>query len=360
MHGENSTYTVQRTDPEFAHMFDIFNVLFKTIPLCTVVGNSVLVLHGGLCHDTDLQLDTIDDIDRAKYNPTCEPPYPENTVGMDEKEKRAAYLEQICRELLWSDPKESPGVEPSKRGCGVFFGPDVARKFMANNRLSMIIRSHECCQTGLDFPYADTKNPPNLCTLFSCSNYGKSNNSAAYIIILPHSFKSSKKIGNTSLHFASHHFKTSETDMETVKLNSKKTLLNLMIKKKKALVIEFEDADQDGDDMVGKSEWAAIMEKVCKIHIRWLLMIDLMVPRHCIKGDRINYKHFIDSFPSVNGKDPKASNMMDAMYACRDQLDNVFRYFDTNKDGIITRDEFRAGCAALNASMGEGVHYITL
>ena len=35
------------------------------------------------------------------------------------------------------------GRSPSKRGVGCQFGPDVTRKFLTNNNLDYIIRSHE-------------------------------------------------------------------------------------------------------------------------------------------------------------------------------------------------------------------------
>jgi serine/threonine-protein phosphatase 5 len=38
-------------------------------------------------------------------------------------------------ELLWSDPIKGKGRAPSKRGCGIGFGPDVAAKFLADNGL---------------------------------------------------------------------------------------------------------------------------------------------------------------------------------------------------------------------------------
>ena len=46
-------------------------------------------------------------------------------------------------ECLWSDPQPMPGRAPSKRGIGVAFGPDVTRRFLADNKLDLVIRSHE-------------------------------------------------------------------------------------------------------------------------------------------------------------------------------------------------------------------------
>ena len=53
-------------------------------------------------------------------------------------------------ELLWSDPVESPGRQPSKRGAGIQFGPDVTESFISTNNLSYIIRSHEWCAEGYE------------------------------------------------------------------------------------------------------------------------------------------------------------------------------------------------------------------
>jgi serine/threonine-protein phosphatase 5 len=42
-------------------------------------------------------------------------------------------------ELLWSDPIKENGRAPSKRGCGIGFGPDVAKKFLEENNLGKYI-----------------------------------------------------------------------------------------------------------------------------------------------------------------------------------------------------------------------------
>ena len=52
-------------------------------------------------------------------------------------------------ELLWSDPADSPGRSPSKRGVGVGFGPDVTKRFLNDNGLQLLVRSHEVRQPRL-------------------------------------------------------------------------------------------------------------------------------------------------------------------------------------------------------------------
>lgn len=46
-------------------------------------------------------------------------------------------------ELLWSDPQPGVGRAPSKRGVGVAFGADVTQRFLEDNGLQLLVRSHE-------------------------------------------------------------------------------------------------------------------------------------------------------------------------------------------------------------------------
>ena len=46
-------------------------------------------------------------------------------------------------ELLWSDPGPGNGRTPSKRGVGVAFGADVTQRFLQDNGLDLLVRSHE-------------------------------------------------------------------------------------------------------------------------------------------------------------------------------------------------------------------------
>ena len=48
------------------------------------------------------------------------------------------------------------------------------------------------------------------------------------------------------------------------------------------------------------------------------------------------------------------SALFDAVYANREQLEVIFRFFDTDGDSVISREEFRRGCAAINASAAVG------
>jgi serine/threonine-protein phosphatase 5 len=80
-------------------------------------------------------------------------------------------------ELLWSDPQPMPGRAPSKRGVGVSFGPDVTKRFLEDNDLSLLVRSHEVKDEGYEVAHNGQ-----CITVFSAPNYCDSlGNKGAFI-----------------------------------------------------------------------------------------------------------------------------------------------------------------------------------
>ena len=72
----------------------------------------------------------------------------------------------IMCEMLWSDPQPQPGRSMSKRGVGCQFGPDVTARFLADNGLELLIRSHEVKDAGYEVEAGGK-----LVTVFSAPNY---------------------------------------------------------------------------------------------------------------------------------------------------------------------------------------------
>jgi len=66
----------------------------------------------------------------------------------NENRRREIPDSGIMCETLWSDPCIENGANPSHRGIGVRFGPDVSLAFCNLNKIDKIIRSHECKDEG--------------------------------------------------------------------------------------------------------------------------------------------------------------------------------------------------------------------
>jgi hypothetical protein len=86
------------------------------------------------------------------------------------------FGDDIVDAMLWSDPNSNvEHFEPSVRGSGFWFGPAALKEFLDTNMLQLLVRAHECVNTGCQFMFDDQ-----VATVFSASNYGGmvSNNAA--------------------------------------------------------------------------------------------------------------------------------------------------------------------------------------
>lgn len=53
-------------------------------------------------------------------------------------------LSRVATDVLWSDPVATPGFQlNTSRGVGMVFGPDVTARFLQENELKLVLRSHE-------------------------------------------------------------------------------------------------------------------------------------------------------------------------------------------------------------------------
>lgn len=135
------------------------------------------------------------------------------------------------------------------------------------------------------------------------------------------------------------------------------SLANLILKKKLSLrrAFEAEDAAQTGT--VSVDVLARVMEQVTNIHVQWLLLLPLLLPG---KTDGamtdVDYTELLEGFQlQLEGADTvgKEHNraLLDALYVNRRELEAMFAFSDKDKNGSISRAEFRQGCEALNAHL---------
>ncbi|OII75616.1 serine threonine protein phosphatase [Cryptosporidium andersoni] len=144
-------------------LYDLISEAFCFLPLVHIINNKVFIVHGGLCTEDNVKLKDIEQL----YT-KCEP----GDSG-------------IMSSLLWSDPHDRNGRSPSPRGVGCNFGPDITQKFLQDNNLDYIIRSHEVKQEGYSVDHNG-----NCITVFSAPNYCDSmGNKGALVKIHEHDLK---------------------------------------------------------------------------------------------------------------------------------------------------------------------------
>ncbi|MBO3801640.1 MAG: metallophosphoesterase [Thermoproteota archaeon] len=125
--------------------YELYMKLFSSLPYAVVVNKKFIALHGGLARNLN-SLDNIRELEKGETNPR----------GM-------------AMEILWNDPIDFiEGFESSDRGPGIYyFGKDVLDKFLEENKLKALIRSHEPRANGVSIEMGGK-----LYVVFSCRYYG--------------------------------------------------------------------------------------------------------------------------------------------------------------------------------------------
>eukprot|EP00603_Paraphysomonas_imperforata_P002873 CAMPEP_0114426234 /NCGR_PEP_ID=MMETSP0103-20121206/7681_1 /TAXON_ID=37642 ORGANISM="Paraphysomonas imperforata, Strain PA2" /NCGR_SAMPLE_ID=MMETSP0103 /ASSEMBLY_ACC=CAM_ASM_000201 /LENGTH=849 /DNA_ID=CAMNT_0001595165 /DNA_START=186 /DNA_END=2735 /DNA_ORIENTATION=- len=328
--------------------FGMFVEIFRHIPLFTLINDEIFVVHGGLFHDVNVSLADLADIDRTDYSAKPPVPYPECCDGLGTAESRKEYLKQLQRDALWSDPNEFEVLSKNSRGSGVVFGPEVTRRFLKNNKLNMIVRSHECVRRGFDQPFSGAfKNL--LCTVFSASNYCGGHNDASYMTFSCHAMSNGHAISHSrsNMQYNVHHFNLSDAK-QSLKAANHDNIREMILRKGKALQQAFETVDVSCSKTVTMSQWSEIMQRVTNLKILWLTILKELSPE-CINGNHIHYALFLKSLKKT--VEDTNSITVDSLYGQRQKLETIFHFFDKNGDGTISREEFRKGCDFMNTTL---------
>ena len=110
-----------------SNIMQLFNECFQALPLAAILEEKVLILHGGLFKEDGVKLRDINKIDRFT---DC--------------------MSGLLEDILWSDPMEGQGRQPSRREAGTLFGEDVTTRFLEENKLDLLVRSHEVKMNGYE------------------------------------------------------------------------------------------------------------------------------------------------------------------------------------------------------------------
>ena len=138
-------------------IFAKFCDLFCYLPVGHIIGNQVLVVHGGLFGDDSVTISQIQGYNRVGQPPEYGP----------------------MNDILWSDPMDQNGHAPSPRGVTKTFGPDVTEAFLKKENLKLLIRSHQMQMEG----YLVQHNGKCI-TVFSAPNYvGRMGNKGAIVFL---------------------------------------------------------------------------------------------------------------------------------------------------------------------------------
>lgn len=127
-------------------LYERFLDAFSAMPVSVLIDGRALCIHGGIAEGLE-SIEQLRKLPKGEHDPE----------------------DRLLLQVLWNDPSEDVRwFGPSYRGYGIrVFGRDALESFLANNGLSVLIRSHEPQPDGFRFMFEGK-----LLNIFSCRYYG--------------------------------------------------------------------------------------------------------------------------------------------------------------------------------------------
>ncbi|DAZ95176.1 TPA: hypothetical protein N0F65_012430 [Lagenidium giganteum] len=271
------------TCPKYSPMkiFQMFEDIFILFPIFALLNDRVFVVHGGLSSHENVSIQELLQIKHRREVPT------QSTLRADE----------IFTHLLWSDPGVEAGFKESSRGAGVEFGPDITRRFCAQNGLNLIIRSHECEEEGYAIVHDGL-----LLTIFSASNYcGSQTNKGAYVqlellengTLKPHVVQYYGQPLQKLLDAGRNEWRRKAIKLERKTIMS---LAELICEKKNSLMSAFMQLDSANTGKITKIEWKKVLQEVLGIEARFLSYFRQLAAHDDDGKSGVDYKAFLNRY----------------------------------------------------------------
>jgi Ca2+-binding EF-hand superfamily protein/diadenosine tetraphosphatase ApaH/serine/threonine PP2A family protein phosphatase len=243
-------------------VYELIQQLFLRLPLCTLINKKVLVLHGGLFPYDDVTLDELRALPRGEI-----PRASEDSSRQD----------RLMQDMLWSDPREEEGWIDSTRGAGILWGPDLSTKFVKQNRLDLVIRSHEMVDEGYLYWHGNQ-----VVTLFSASNYCGKNENRGAVAIFDHNGKRKSRDAIGKPYFQQYYAQvfldsaTAALSPDSIRQDCQQETLQKLreriLQNRHRLSVEFAKFDQNNSGLITETNWTRAMASVITLPIDWLTL----------------------------------------------------------------------------------------
>mmetsp|Transcript_4835 Transcript_4835/g.12396 ORF Transcript_4835/g.12396 Transcript_4835/m.12396 type:complete len:675 (+) Transcript_4835:62-2086(+) len=319
-----------------------FGALFSALPFCTVIDSKVFVVHGGISDGTDLEV--LEHLQRQQYVSILRAAKSQGAENGPDPTETDHVVNAV-----WSDPGHEPGCTRNKqRGGGCVWGPDITAAFLERYDFSMIVRSHECCQSG--YRWAHGKK---VLTVFSSSNYyAPGSNTGAYVVFRYKELERPKiKTFDSDPHTDQLHSVTEQ--VSALEKAAMEELLGKAYQKKDELLAAFEAADPGGTGTISVNKWADAMEAVTKLNLPWHLLRDDLIRLN--KDGLFAYHEYLTEFRVEAAGGLSGLGVADKLYKNVGALEYIFKLIDADNSGHISHKEFVVACKTLGRYLGSDV-----
>uniref|UniRef100_A0A6B2L1Z0 EF-hand domain-containing protein n=1 Tax=Arcella intermedia TaxID=1963864 RepID=A0A6B2L1Z0_9EUKA len=240
------------------------------------------------------------------------------------------------------------------RGAGYCFGEDSVIKFLSNNGLDLVVRSHQLFDEGYMSHFSNR-----MMTVFSCSYYAGKNTNKGSVLVYANSNRAKPDFWRTpTIHqyYGSVLMKSSKAkNLEEVqKQDSLKKLYELIYDNSHNLKLEFEkfsvDIDSEKKGFVEYLTWESLMTTQLKLNIEWKTLFHYLVPNDAFllqSGTTyISYAKFLGRYRInldnrlTEWQDDVTNSLVTYFVVNNTPLEQAFKNYDSNGDGVISYLEF--------------------
>lgn len=325
-----------------AHIFECFQTLFESIPLCAVLQQKIFVVHGGLFSRDNVTLAHLRGISRKR-----EPPLHQTN-----------FEDKIFEDMLWSDPRPIQSRQPSERGAGVEFGVSVTNNFCLVNKIALIIRSHECVLEGFDILHGGR-----LITLFSASRYcGTQMNKGAFLTLGPDLQPEIQQFYAHSINEST--FKAPEpAQMQGVlEEDTLRMIAERICDHKASLYWYFTQHDDEHNGTVPRLIWAEALRSVLQLDLPFLTYQPKLAALVDETSGRINYSQFLaryrienDAMDNSGWQESIIALICKKLYRAMGagDMQQAFKVFDADSSGFIEYEEFLSTLKQMDTGLSD-------
>uniref|UniRef100_A0A8C9WZB0 Serine/threonine-protein phosphatase n=1 Tax=Sander lucioperca TaxID=283035 RepID=A0A8C9WZB0_SANLU len=311
-------------------ILQLFQDVFSLLPVATVIDGKILIVHGGISDQTDL--DFLSSIERHKVSGN------KQTSNQRSDSSPQTLTEQMYNftslDILWSDPKTQKGCSPNTfRGGGCYFGPDITQRLLLQHGLQLLIRSHECKQEGYELCHGGQ-----VITIFSASNYyEEGSNRGAYI-----------KVGR-ELVPRFYQYQVSRTTRKLTLTQRVRAAEGSALKALKEKLFSHR-SDISFSGSVSVSEWAQVLESVLRLDLPWRTLRPHLA--RLAPDGSVDYQSCFEDMESGISLPQVTSNLAETLFRYRTDIEIIFNIIDKDHSGLISVEEFRHTWRLFSAHLG--------
>ncbi|TNN52081.1 Serine/threonine-protein phosphatase with EF-hands 1 [Liparis tanakae] len=351
-------------------ILQVIQDVFSLLPVATVIDGKILIVHGGISDQTDL--DFLSSIDRQQVKSAMR--FPKRSlehldIGHSCKRKSVPYTTNVLQvpyldslssvpppappqhdrewkqvvDILWSDPKTQDGCSPNTfRGGGCYFGPDVTRRLLLQHGLQLLIRSHECKQEGYELCHGGQ-----VITIFSASNYyEEGSNRGAYIKVgrelVPRFYQ--YQVSRTTRKL------TLTQRVRAAEGTALKALKEKLFTHRSELLSGLQQYDQNNTGCVSVSEWAQAFESVLRLDLPWRTLRPHLA--RLAPDGSVDYQSCFEDMEPGIPLTQVTQKLADTLFRYRTDIEIIFNIIDKDHSGLISIEEFRHTWRLFSAHLG--------